>query len=96
MKHKVIFIVFFWVYVIVCYFHFRWENYFDEYFDPAYNPYPDLTLEIPKQIDNATEHSNFLPESISDRLIAYKNAMIRDKKTGLDWVAGPDKDTNCP
>ena len=81
MKYKVIFIVFFSFYLVVCFFHFRWEKYFDEYFDAAYNPYPDLSLEIPKQIDNAKEQSIFLPEGISGRFIANKGGNERfDKK----------------
>ena len=94
MKYKIIFIVFFLVYLIVCYYHFRWEKYYDEYFTAAYDPYLGLTPEIPKQIDNAKEHFNFLPEDISGRFIADNNGIIKDKKTGLDWISGPDKDMN--
>jgi len=53
MKHKVIFIVFFIGYLIVCYFHFRWEKYFEKYFGDANDPYPVSTLESPSPIDNA-------------------------------------------
>jgi hypothetical protein len=77
---------------MVCFFHFRWEKYFDEYFDAAYNPYSDLTSEIPKQIDNAKEQSNFLVEGVSGRFIAYNNGIIWDKKTSFEWISGPDKD----
>ncbi len=94
MKHKVIFIVFFSFYLIVCIFHFRWEKYFDEYFAAAYDPYPDLTPEISKQIDNVKAHSISLPKGISDRFIAYNNGIVKDNKTGLEWIAGPDKNTN--
>ena len=94
MKHKAIFIVFFSFYLVVCFFHFRWEKYFDEYFDAAYNPYPDLTPEFSKQINNEREQSSFLPEGISGRFIAYNNGIILDKKTDLEWISGPDKDTN--
>ena len=94
MKHKVIFSVFFSIYLVVCLFHFRWEQYFDEYFSAAYDPYPDFSSKILKQIDNAKEHSNFLPENISSRFITHDNGMVRDNKTGFEWVSGPDKDTS--
>jgi hypothetical protein len=29
-----------------------------------------------------------------DHYIAYDSSVVRDTKTGLEWVAGPDKDTN--
>jgi len=29
-----------------------------------------------------------------DHYIAYANGVVRDTKTGLEWVAGPDKDTD--
>jgi len=93
MKHKIIFIVFFLFYLIVCYYHFRWEKYYDEYYAAAYDPYPDLTSEIPTQINNANEYFNLLPASLPGRFIAFKNGIVRDKKTGLEWIVGPDKDT---
>lgn len=30
-----------------------------------------------------------------DRFIAYSNGVVKDTKTGLEWVAGPDKTTTC-
>ena len=53
MKHKVIFVVFFIFYLIVCHFHFRWEKYYEKYFGDPYDPYPVSTSETPSQIDNA-------------------------------------------
>ena len=53
MKHKVIFIVFFIFYLIVCYFHFRWEKYYEKYFGDPYDPYPVSKLETPPKVDNA-------------------------------------------
>jgi hypothetical protein len=94
MKHKIIFIVFFLFYLIVCHYHFRWEKYYDEYYAAAYDPYPDLTPEIPTQTNNANEYFNLLPSGLSGRFIAYNNGMVRDKETGLEWISGPDKDTN--
>jgi len=29
----------------------------------------------------------------NDRFIAYDNGIVRDTLTGLEWIAGPDKDT---
>ena len=93
MKHKIIFIVFFLVYLIVCYYHFRWEKYYDEYYAAAWDPYQFSTLEVSNQVDKAMEHSNLVSEGISDRFIAFNNGVVRDKKTGLEWIVGPDKDT---
>jgi hypothetical protein len=93
-KHKVIFIVFFSIYLIACFYHFRWEKYFDEYFAAAYDPYPNLTPKISKQIDNVKAYSIFLPKDTSDRFTAYNNGIIWDKKTGLEWISGPDKNTD--
>jgi hypothetical protein len=28
------------------------------------------------------------------RFIAYNNGVVKDKKTGLEWIAGPDADTS--
>jgi tetratricopeptide (TPR) repeat protein len=69
MKYKVIFIVFFLVYLIACYFHFQWEKYYDEYFAAAYDPYPVLSLEIPTRIDNAGKYFN----------LGLESSMIRNK-----------------
>ena len=54
MKHKVIFIVFFILYLIVCYFHFRWEKYYEKYFGDANDPYPVSKVENRSRIDNAS------------------------------------------
>jgi hypothetical protein len=94
MKHKIIFIIFFLVYLIVCYYHFRWEKYYDEYYAAAWDPYQCSTLEVSSQVDKAMEHFNLVPEGISGRFIAFNNGVVRDKKTGFEWIAGPDKDTN--
>jgi len=94
MKHKIIFIVFFLVYLIVCYYHFRWEKYYDEYYAAAWDPYQFSTLEVSNQVDKAMEHFNPAPEGIPDRFIAFNNGVVRDKKTNLEWITGPDKDTN--
>ena len=56
MKRKYIFTVFILVYLIFCFFHFRWEKYFDEYFAAAYDPYEVLASEIPTHIDNAMDY----------------------------------------
>lgn len=32
--------------------------------------------------------------SRDDRFIAYSNHVVRDKETNLEWIAGPDRDTN--
>jgi len=29
-----------------------------------------------------------------NRFIAYNNGVVKDKKTGLEWIAGPDADTS--
>ena len=55
---------------------------------------PFSTLEVSNQVDKAMEHSNLVSEGISDRFIAFNNGVVRDKKTGLEWISGPDKDTN--
>lgn len=94
MKHKIIFIVFFLVYLIVCFYHFRWEKYCDEYYAAAWDPYQFKTLEVSSQVDKAMEHFNLVSEGISGRFITFNNGVVWDKKTGFEWIAGPDKDTN--
>ena len=94
MKHKIIFIGFFLFYLIVCYYHFRWEKYYYEYYAAAWDPYQFSTLEASNQADKATKHFTLVPEGISGRFIAFNNGVVWDKKTGLEWIAGPDKDTN--
>ena len=72
MKHKVIFIVFFIFYLIVCYFHFRWEKYFETYFGDAYDPYTLSTLETPAQNENAMNYFNLaLKSSVTRKKIEY-------------------------
>lgn len=93
MKRKIIFIVLFLVYLIVCYYHFRWEKYYDEYFAAAYDPDPLLTLEVSTQTEKAIEHLKFEHKSTAGRFVAYNNGVVWDKKTGLKWIAGPDTDT---
>jgi hypothetical protein len=99
MKHKVIFIVVFLVYLIVCYYHFRWEKYYDEYYAAAWDPYQYSKIEVSNQVDMAMEYLNLGSESSFEvidedsRFITYNNGVVRDKKTGLEWIAGPDRNT---
>ena len=76
-KHIVIFIIFFLVYLIVCYFHFRWEKYYDEYFAAAYDPYQASTIEVPHKINNAIDYFNMgVKSSISQTKIEYFSKAI--------------------
>jgi len=99
MKQKIFFAIFLISYLVVCYYHFRWEKYFDEFFTAAYDPYQVSTIEPPSPGDNATVQPNSTHESLSkvthedDRFIAYNNGIVRDKNTGLEWIAGADKNT---
>lgn len=72
MKRTYIFIVFILVYLIVCFFHFRWEKHFDEYFAAAFDPYEVLASEISTHIDNAMDYFNYgLKSSITSKKIEY-------------------------
>ncbi|MCW3993191.1 MAG: tetratricopeptide repeat protein [Candidatus Bathyarchaeota archaeon] len=68
MKHKYIFTVFILVYLIVCFFHFRWEK----YFAAAYDPYQVSASEIPTQFDNAMDYFDYgLKSSMTSEKIEY-------------------------
>ncbi|MBW1767720.1 MAG: tetratricopeptide repeat protein [Deltaproteobacteria bacterium] len=72
MKRNYIFTVFILFYLIVCFFHFRWEKYFDEDFAAAYDPYEVLASEIPTHIDNAMDYFDYgLKSSMTSEKIEY-------------------------
>lgn len=72
MKRKYFFTVFILVYLIVCFFHFRWEKYFDEYIAAAYGPYQVSASEIPTHIDNAMDFFDYgLKSSMTSEKIEY-------------------------
>ena len=50
--------------------------------------------ETPKYASISPEVSNPKVIERDDHYIAYASGVVRDTKTGLEWMAGPDKDTN--
>jgi tetratricopeptide (TPR) repeat protein len=82
MKRNYIFTVFILFYLIVCFFHFRWEKYFDEYFAAAYDPYEVLASEIPTHIDNAMDYFDYGIKSsmTSDKIEYFTKALELDPK----------------
>jgi len=50
-----------------------------------------MTLEL-KLTNNDTKDEREIARE--GHYIAYARGVVRDTKTGLEWVAGPDKDTN--
>ena len=57
--------------------------------------YPEKFLEVEFRLEKGESVFASTPEGIysGDRYLAYKNGIVKDTKTGLEWVAGPDKDT---
>lgn len=80
MKRNYIFTVFILFYLIVCFFHFRWEKYFDEDFAAAYDPYEVLASEIPTHIDNAMDYFDYGIKSsmTSDKIEYFTKALELD------------------
>lgn len=82
MKRNYIFTVFILFYLIVCFFHFRWEKYFNENFAAAYDPYEVLASEIPTHIDNAMDYFDYGLKSTmtSEKIEYFTKALELDPK----------------
>ena len=82
MKRKYIFPVFILVYLIACFFHFRWEKYFDECFAAAYDTYEVSASEIPTHIDNAMDYFDYGIKSTmtSEKIEYFTKALEIDPK----------------
>jgi hypothetical protein len=55
------------------------------------------TSHIKQAVKHSTPVAKSVPRRISSRdgiYVAFTNGIIKDTKTGLEWVAGPDKNTN--
>ena len=51
----------------------------------VFSMYPVLAIVSAERVQVVGQDSNF---------IAYSNGIVKDTKTGLEWVAGPDVDTS--
>ena len=39
------------------------------------------------------DYTNVIETDLGSRFVAYSNGKVLDRKTGIEWIAGPDKDT---